>query len=64
MNEIQSYKLFTNFSVVAAMLPIIVNLNAILRSECVSTWKLRHSLGKELKMQKQPPGVFCEKRYS
>ena len=29
--------LFTNFSVVAAMLPIMTKLNVILKSECVNT---------------------------
>ena len=42
--------LFTNFSAVAAMLPIMAKLNIILRSECVNTWEFLHSLGKELKM--------------
>ena len=41
--------MFTNFSVVAAILPIIGKLNIILRSECGSTWEFMHSLGKELK---------------
>ena len=40
--------LFKNFSVVAPILPIMVKLNTILRSECVSTWELRYSLGKDL----------------
>ena len=35
--------LFTNFSVVAVMLPII-KINATLRSECVKTLGFRHSL--------------------
>ena len=39
--------LFTNFSVVATMLPIMAKLNIILRTECVSTWEFRHSLGKK-----------------
>ena len=37
-----------NFNVVAAMLPIMAKLNAILRSECVNTWEFLHSLGQEL----------------
>ena len=41
---------FTNFSAVATMLPIMAKLNAILRSEWVSTWEYLHSLGKELKV--------------
>ena len=42
--------LFKNFSVVAAMLPIMAKINVILRSECGDTWEFRHSLGKELKV--------------
>ena len=41
--------LFTNFSAVTAMLPIMVKLSVILKSECVNTWEFLHSLGKELK---------------
>ena len=41
--------LFTNFSAVAAMLPIMAKLSVILKSECVNTWEFLHSLGKELK---------------
>ena len=40
--------LFTTFSVVASMLPIIEKLIVILTSECVTTWEFLHSLGKEL----------------
>ena len=39
--------LFTNFSVVAAMLPIMAKLSVILKSECVNTWEFLHSLGNE-----------------
>ena len=42
--------LFTNFSVVAAMLPITAKLSVILKSECVNTWEFLHSLGRELKV--------------
>ena len=42
--------LFTNFSVVAAMLPIMAKRNVILRSECVNSWEFLYSLGKELKV--------------
>ena len=42
--------LFKNFSVVAAMLPIMAKINVILKSECGNTWEFRHSLGKELKV--------------
>ena len=41
--------LFTNFSVVAAMLPIMAKLSVILRSEFVNTLEFLHLLGKELK---------------
>ena len=41
--------LFTNFSVVTAILPIMPKLNVILRSECVNTLKFWQSLGKWLK---------------
>ena len=41
--------LFTNFSAVAAMLPIMAKLNIILRSECVNTWEFLHSLGERVK---------------
>ena len=37
-------------SVVAAMLPIMAKLSVILRLECVKTWKFLHSLGKILKV--------------
>ena len=37
-----------NFNVVAAMLPVMAKLNALLRSECVKTWEFLHSLGQEL----------------
>ena len=47
--------LFTNFSVVAAMLPIMAKLSVILRSECANTWEFLHSLGKELKVMMIPP---------
>ena len=42
--------LFTNFSVAAAMLPILAKLNVILRSECVNNWEFLCSLGKESKL--------------
>ena len=42
--------LFTNFSVVAAVLPIMAKLSVILNLECVNTWESLHSLGKELKV--------------
>ena len=42
--------LFTNVTVLAAMLPIMSKLNVILGSECVSTWEFWYSLEKELKM--------------
>ena len=42
--------LFTTFSVVASMLPIIEKLIVILTSEYVTTWEFLHSLGKELKV--------------
>ena len=38
--------LFTNFSVVAAMLPIMAKLSVILKSECANTWEFLHSLGR------------------
>ena len=41
--------LLTNFSVVAAMVPIMAKLNVILMSECVKTLEFRHLLGKQLK---------------
>ena len=41
--------LFTNFNVVAAMLPTMAKLNVILKSECLNTWNFQHPLGKELK---------------
>ena len=40
--------LFTNFGVVAAMLPFMTKLSIILRLESVSTWEFLHSLGKQL----------------
>ena len=49
-NKIPSFvrmALFTNFGVVAAMLPITAILNVILRSECVNIWgKFWHLLRK------------------
>ena len=42
--------LFTNFSVVAAVLPIMAKLSVILNSECVNSSEFLHSLGKELKV--------------
>ena len=39
---------FTNFSAVAAMLPIMAKLSVILKSEFVNTLEILHSLGKEL----------------
>ena len=50
--------LFTNFSVVAAMLPIMTKLNLILKSECVNTEEFRHIPGKELKVIKAHL-LFC-----
>ena len=47
--------LFTNFSEVAAMLPIMAKLSVILKSECANTWEFLHSLGKELKVMMIPP---------
>ena len=47
--------LFTNFSVVAAMLPIMAKLSVVLKSECANTWEFLHSLGKELKVMMIPP---------
>ena len=47
--------LFTNFSVVATMLPIMAKLSVILKSECPNTWEFLHSLGKELKVMMIPP---------
>ena len=41
--------LFTYFSAVATVLPIMAKLSDILKSECVTTWEFPHSLGKELK---------------
>ena len=46
--------LFTNFSVVAAMLPIMAKLSVILKSECANTWEFLHSLGKKLKVMMIP----------
>ena len=40
----------TNFSVVAAMLPIMAKLCNISRSECMNTWESLHPRGKELKV--------------
>ena len=37
--------LFTKFSVMAAMLPIMAKTKLLLRSECVNTWEFWHSLG-------------------
>ena len=45
----------TNFSVVAAMLPIMAKLSVILKSECANTGEFLHSLGKELKVMMIPP---------
>ena len=42
--------LFTNFSVAAAMLPIMPKLSIILISECVNTWEFLHSLGNKLQV--------------
>ena len=42
--------LFTNFSVIAAVLPIMAKLSVILKSECVNIWEFLYSLGKELKV--------------
>ena len=42
--------LFANFSVVAAILPIIAKLTVILKSKYVNTWEFLHSLAKELKV--------------
>ena len=36
--------LFTNFGVVAAILPIMAKLSVILTPECVKTWEFLHSL--------------------
>ena len=47
--------LFINFSVVAAMLPIMAKLSVNLKSECENTWEFLHSLGKELKVMMIPP---------
>ena len=41
--------LVTNFSVAAAMIPIVAKLSVILRSECMSTCEFLHSLGKRVK---------------
>ena len=38
--------LFTNFIVVAAMLPIMAKLSVILKPECVNTWEFLHPLGR------------------
>ena len=42
--------LFTNFSVVAAMLPIMAKLSVTLRSEGMNTWEFLQSLEKGLKV--------------
>ena len=42
--------LFINFSDVDAMLRIMGKLNAILWSECVTTWEFQYPPGKELKV--------------
>ena len=47
--------LFINFSVVAAMLPIMATLSVILKSEYANAWEFLHSLGKELKVMMIPP---------
>ena len=49
--------LFTKFSVVTTMLPIMAKLNTILKSECVNIWEFLHSLGKELKVMMMI--LFC-----
>ena len=41
--------LFTNFSVVAAVLPIMAKISVISKSECVNSWKFLDSLGKKVK---------------
>ena len=46
--------LFTNFSVAAAMLPIMTKLSIILMPECANTWEFLYSLGKELKVMMIP----------
>ena len=51
--------LFTNFSVVAAMLPIMAKLSVILKSECAKTWEFLHSLGKELIPPFKEHLLFC-----
>ena len=38
--------MFTNFSAVAPMRPIMAKLSVILRSECVNAWEFLHLLGK------------------
>ena len=47
--------LFTNFNVVAAMIPIMAKLGVILKSECADTLGFLHSLEKELKVRMIPP---------
>ena len=42
--------LFTNFSVMAAMLPIMAKLSVILRSECVNTSEFSALTGKRVKV--------------
>ena len=42
--------LFTNFSIVTAMLPIMKNVRVILKSKCVNTWEFLHSLVRGLKV--------------
>ena len=39
--------LFTNFSVVAAVLPIMAKLNVVLKPECVNTWEFLALIGKK-----------------
>ena len=51
--------LFTNFSVVAAMLPIMAKLSIILKSECVNTWEFLHSLGKDDDSAIKEHLLFC-----
>ena len=40
--------LFTKFSAVDAMLPIMVKVNVILKSECRKAWEFPYSWGEEL----------------
>ena len=47
--------LCTNFSVVAAMRPIMAKLNVVLRSELVNFWEFLHSLEKVLKVMMIQP---------